>query len=96
MALQKTRQGRRLTPGRALQIYEEVDGPANRYHDYDGWELPEEANVQMAHEDATIYPPPEIAPQSFRIFARLPGSKKLNATSILQPPRKDKGGFTSF
>ena len=57
-------------PKWSLQIFEELGDSAKRYYDYEEWERPGGAQVQLNQGDATILLPNETALPAQRTFGR--------------------------
>ena len=88
---QVTAYGRFLRPGRALQLCEEVDGPANRFVYFSEWGLPEEANAQVVDGGALIFLSSLPATRPARIFALLVRSKESPDHIYPAAPGNSKG-----
>ena len=88
---QETARGRFLNPGRALQLYEEIDDPANRYFNYDAKKTPEVARAQVSGGEATIYLSSQAAAQAARVSARFVWSKRAPDHINPAAPEGSKG-----
>ena len=67
--------------------------PAERYLDYDEWEIPGGAFAELIKDEATIVAPPSLTPQDRRILARLVWS--MGAPDRANPgvPAEGKGSL---
>ena len=91
--MQTAQQGRFLKASRVLQLYVDVDEPADRFYNHDEWELPEGAHEKLVREEDTVFPPSELARHGIRIFARFVWSKgRVNPAA----PGGSKGRIRQF
>ena len=74
--MQAIQNGRFLNLTRAAQIFEELEDPAERYHNYEEWELQEGAQARLNQGEATISPPNETAFRAPRVFGHIACSVK--------------------
>ena len=94
--MNKVYEGRWLNPGRALQIYEELDDPANRYYSSNEWGAPEEAHAQQVQVEDTICSPGVLSSKLFECLPDMFAAKKRQTVSIQQILRDVEVGFSSW
>ena len=53
-AMLATSNRRFMNPARAVQVYEKIDAPSHMFYNFNEWELPQGAVVEMAQGEPTI------------------------------------------
>ena len=77
------------TPFRAVQVYEEIGRPDNKFYNFDEWELPRGAAAEIIQGEPTVSFPRELSGQLTRMYARFVWPKET--TGHLNPGAPEGG-----